>query len=54
MIMNVVKGNNFGEEGIKILSESLKINTSLKEVYLSKKRKGEKKSALITNEIYRW
>ena len=35
------KGNQIGNEGAKSLSESLKINTSLTELYLESDEKGE-------------
>ena len=36
-------GNRFGEEGVKTLSESLRVNTSLTTLYLGGDDKNQKK-----------
>ena len=33
--MKITKGNNIGDEGAQMISESLKINTTLTELYLN-------------------
>lgn len=40
-------GNSIGDEGLEVLSKALIINTSLTELYLDGKSKGEKNAFIV-------